>query len=261
MGILSLASGTEIESWLDLIPGLTSLSHTIGEALGPTFREGKPTTLMHVFLTIVAIIAIVVLAQKAFKHFSVKAEGKLTARTFFELILDALMGLMTEQMGRKNAERFLPLIGTLAVFIFFCNAMALIPGFLPPTDNLNTTAAPALVVFFTTHIVGVKQHGFKTYFGHFLGPIHKWYALPLMLIMLPIEIISHVARPLSLSLRLLGNMFGDHAVLGIFLGILPFLLPLPLMVLGMVVVVVQTMVFCILSVIYISMAVEHAEEH
>lgn len=254
--MLSVASGDAVHSWLDLIPGI----HDWGRGLGSTWLKGEVVSVIHVILAVLAVAVASILILRASRNFSAHAEARLSPRTFFELVLDALLGMLSEQMGRKNAERFLPLIASLAVFIFFCNVMALIPGLLPPTDNLNTTAAPALVVFVTTHVVGVKEHGFAKYFGHFLGPIRAWYALPLMALMLPIELIGHFARPLSLSLRLLGNMFGDHAVLAIFLGMLPFVLPLPLMVLGMIVVIVQTMVFCILSTIYFAMAVAH-EEH
>ena len=135
------------------------------------------------------------------------------------------------------------------------------PGFQPPTANLNTTLALALPVFFATHFFGVKEHGLA-YFKHFFGPILKWYALPLMAIMLLIEIISHLARPLSLSLRLLGNMYGDHQVFAVFMGLLavPLIYPIPILALGLVVCIVQTLVFCLLSMVYIGLAVAH-EDH
>lgn len=261
--MLSVAAGDGFSSWFDLIPGFKDLSQSISETLGPSIGflnepENYPVT--HVFLSVIAIAVAGILVLKATNYFKAKADDKLTARTFFELILDGLMNLMTEMMGRKNAERYLPLIGTIAIFVFFSNAMALIPGFLPPTDNLNVTAAPAIIVFVVTHVEGVRAQGFGHYFAHFFGPVIKWYALPLMLLIFAIEIIGHLARPLSLSLRLLGNMFGDHAVLAIFMGIFPFILPVPNLILGSVVVIVQTLVFCILSIIYISMAVAHTEE-
>ena len=163
-------------------------------------------------------------------------------------------------MGEAAAKRYFPLIGALAVFIFFSNVLGMIPGFLPPTDVLDTTLALGLVVFVSTHYLGVKEHGLS-YFKHFLGPIVAWYALPLMILMLLIETISHMVRPLSLGIRLMGNIMGDHKVLGIFLGFGVLFLPLPIMVLGSIVAVVQTMVFCLLSMVYIALAIEHAEEH
>jgi F-type H+-transporting ATPase subunit a len=187
-------------------------------------------------------------------------ENKLTIRTFFELIVEGVIGMMRDIIG-PNADRFLPLIGTLAVFIFVSNCMALVPGMQPPTANLNTTLALATPVFLATHYYGVKEHGLP-YFKHFLGPIIKWYALPLMIIMLIIEIISHLARPLSLSLRLLGNIFGDHTVFAVFMGLvsIPLIYPIPIVALGLIVCIVQTLVFCLLSMVYIGLAVAH-EDH
>jgi F-type H+-transporting ATPase subunit a len=109
-------------------------------------------------------------------------------------------------------------------------------------------------VFVLSHIFGVREHGLK-YFKHFLGPI--WWLIPLML---PIELISHIARPVSLSMRLMGNIVGDHKLVGVFFGILPFVLPVPFMVMGVLVSVVQAVVFSLLTTVYISQAVAH-EEH
>ena len=154
----------------------------------------------------------------------------------------------------EHGKYFLPLLGTLAFFIFFSNISGQIPGFVPPTSNLNTTAACALIVFFTTHIYGFKANGMK-YLKHFLGPV--WWLSPLML---PIEIIGHLARPLSLSMRLFGNIFGDHTVLAVFMLLVPLIVPLPMLLLGIFVAIVQTFVFMLLSMIYIGGAIEHHEE-
>lgn len=181
-------------------------------------------------------------------------------RTFFELFVGATFGVMKDIMGDKAARYFLPLIGTCAFLILFSNGLGLVPGFLPPTSSFNVTLACAVVIFFATHIFGVKEHGLP-YFKHFFGPIIKWYALPLMLLMLGIEVISHIVRPISLAIRLMANMFADHLVLGVFFGLIPILVPVPILLLGSLVVVVQTLVFCILSTVYIAMAIEHSEDH
>jgi len=157
-------------------------------------------------------------------------------------------------MGEKDTRRFLPLIGSLFFFILFSNLLSLIPGFLPPTDTLKTNLVLSLLVFLVTHIYGVRTHGFK-YFKHFLGP---W--LPLAPLMLPIEIISHVARPVSLAMRLLGNISADHAVVLAFFGVMPFLVPVPFLLMGVFVSVVQAVVFSLLSTVYIGTAIAH-EEH
>ena len=186
-------------------------------------------------------------------------DGRFTLRTFFEMMIEGTLSTMEKSMDRKPALFFLPLIGSCAFLIFFSNLLGLVPGFEPPTANLNTTLAMAIVIFFTTHIYGVKNHGIG-YFAHFFGPIRKWYALPLMLLMFCIELISHLARPLSLSVRLMGNMFADHKVVATFTLLVPLLVPVPMLLLGVVVCLVQVAVFCILSIVYIGMAIAH-EEH
>jgi F-type H+-transporting ATPase subunit a len=109
-------------------------------------------------------------------------------------------------------------------------------------------------VFFATHIYGVKEHGLA-YFKHFLGP-----SLPLAPLMLPIELISHFARPLSLAVRLMGNMMADHKVVMSFFALVPILVPLPFLLLGILICLIQALVFCTLAMVYIGMAMEH-EEH
>jgi F-type H+-transporting ATPase subunit a len=181
--------------------------------------------------------------------------SRFNLRNLFEMFCEGVLNTMEGVMGKKNAVKYLPFIGSLAFFIFFCNALALLPGFAPPTDTLKTNLALALLVFLATHYFGVREHGAK-YFKHFLGPI-PWL-IPLML---PIELISHIARPVSLSMRLMGNMASDHKVVATFTTLIPLLVPVPFLVLGTLVVVVQTLVFCLLSMVYISMAVAHEEHH
>lgn len=172
-------------------------------------------------------------------------------RNMFELLCDGILSLMTGVMGEKNAKKFFPLIGSLALFILFNNLAALIPGFVPGTDTLKTNLALALLVFVLSHYYGLKEHGLA-YLKHFAGPI--WWLSPLML---PIELIGHAARPISLSLRLMGNMVADHKVIFAFFTLVPWFVPIPFYFLGMLVCVVQTLVFCLLSMVYISMAIAH----
>lgn len=183
-------------------------------------------------------------------------EPRLTLRNFFELIIGFIYGLAKEIIGHQ-AKRYLPLLGTCFLFILFMNLMGLIPGFLPPTQMMNITLGLALVIFFSTHFFGIRESGFK-YFKHFLGPMPVLAPL-----MLPIEIISHLARPLSLSLRLFGNMTGDHAVVGAFLamGAIGWFIPAIFMGLGLFVCFLQAFIFTILSTIYIGGAIAHTEEH
>jgi F-type H+-transporting ATPase subunit a len=172
-------------------------------------------------------------------------------QNFFEPIIAGIEGMIEETMGH-HGKAYFPLIATLAFFILTSNLVALIPGFYPPTANLNTNAAMALTVFAMTHIIGVKEHGLA-YFKHFCGPV-IWLA-PLMV---PIEMIGHLARPLSLTLRLFGNMYGHEIVLMIFFTLVPILVPLPMMLMGVMVAFIQTFVFMLLAMIYIAGALEEA---
>ena len=172
-------------------------------------------------------------------------------RNLFETIADATYGMMVQVMGEKSAKQHLPLIGSLAFFILFSNICALIPGFGVPTTTLNTNVGIAVLVFVATHYYGLKEHGLP-YLKHFLGPV--WWLAPLML---PIELISHIVRPVSLAVRLLGNMVADHKVVFSFFILVPILVPVPFLMLGVLVSIVQTLVFCLLSMVYISMATAH----
>jgi len=208
----------------------------------------------------VLVLASIARAAMSKSGKSVLPDEKMTVRNFFELFLESVLSLMKDVIG-PQAPRFFPLIGTLAVFIFFSNILGAIPGLLPPTQNLNTTAACALIVFFSYHAVGIKSQGFFKYFGHMANPVGAWWGWFIAPLMFPIELISNLARPLSLSLRLMGNMVGDHAVLAIFLGLIPFIVPMPFEILGVLVAIVQTLVFILLSMVYISLAVAHEEGH
>ena len=255
----------EHATWFSfLIPNFEEMLARFREAVGLSVVNNSPVEIQYVlgFAFVSILILLLVLAARrkmADTRAALIPDETLTARTFFETMTETVLDLMESIMDRKAALYFLPLIGTCAFIIFFSNFIGLVPGFVPPTSNLSTTLAMSLVIFITTHIYGVKEHGIG-YFAHFLGPIRKWYALPLMLLMVCIEIISHLARPLSLSIRLMGNMFADHMVVGTFVALVPIVVPIPIMLLGVIVCIVQTLVFCILSTVYIGMAIAH-EEH
>jgi F-type H+-transporting ATPase subunit a len=173
-------------------------------------------------------------------------------QNFFELIVSGIEEFMVDITGEEGRWLF-PIVATVFIYILTCNLIGLVPGFFPPTASLNTTASCALVVVIFTHVIGIKYHGVK-YIKHFLGPV--WWMIP---IILPIEIIGHVARILSLSFRLFGNMMGHELVLGILFALAgAFFAPLPIMALGIFVALVQAFVFFLLSVMYFTGAMEHA---
>lgn len=254
----------EETTWFDFIPGVPGLKAFSEIWLGRSWRasafQENNFGLAHVFGTLL-VLTLVIIGGLAYRSATSKPgddaivpPSKFNLRNLMEMFTDAVLDIATGVMGPENARRYLPLVGTLAFFIFFSNCLALIPGFIPPTATLKTNVALALTVFFLTHAFGVRQHGLG-YFKHFLGPV--WY---LAWLMLPIEIVSHLARPLSLSLRLLGNMAADHKVVSSFFVLVPVLLPVPFLILGVLVAIVQTLVFCLLTMVYIQGAVAH-EEH
>lgn len=251
------------DTWFSLLPGYRHLEEFARAYLGREWRwmmfGETHFTLNHV---IMAALVFLLLAGAAIAYrarvrpgdeASLVPSPRFDLRNLLEMFLDAVIGLMAGVMGRENAKRYLPLVATYAFFIFFCNILGLVPGFLPPTDTLKTNLALSVTVFLMTHVYGVRSHGIS-YFKHFLGPV--WYLAPLML---PIEIISHLARPVSLSLRLMGNIAADHKVVAAFFGLVPLLVPLPFMLLGVMVAIVQTLVFSLLTTVYIGMAVSHQD--
>jgi F-type H+-transporting ATPase subunit a len=221
----------------------------------------------HVFTTGLVLLLIVVLSLVARGHFT-NTEGAVVPPSsfgvpaLFELVGGGLLKLMTDIIG-KDARRYFPLIGSLAFYIFLSNLIGLIPGMAPPTDNLNTTAGCALVVFLYYNYQGLRVNGLG-HITHMANPVGKAWGWLLAPLIFPIEIIGHLARPMSLSLRLMGNMIGDHAVLFAFAGLVPILVPLPFYILGFLVCCIQAAVFCILTSVYIALSIQeahHDEDH
>jgi len=190
-------------------------------------------------------------------------EDRLTLRNLFEIYVEGIHGMMHGLLKEKTPQYFW-LIGTLFIYIMFSNMAGLVPGLLPPTENINTNAAMAIIVFLVYNYVGIKTQGVGPYFKHMLGPI-IWIA-PLMFV---VETISHFVRPASLSIRLFGNINGDHYVLAIFSQVIPSIVspilgvgvPVIFLGLGLFVSFVQAFVFALLSVVYIALAVTEEEHH
>ena len=182
----------------------------------------------------------------------------ITIRNLVEAYGQFIYGQCKSVIGEKEAARYFPFIATLFLVILFSNLLGLVPGFLPPTDSLNTTLALGLFTFLFYNYEGIKAQGFIKYMKHFAGPL--WY---MAILIFPLEILSHIFRPISLALRLKGNMVGDHTVLTVFTDMAPFLVPTVFYLLGLLVCVVQAYVFTVLTMVYIGMAVAHHdhEEH
>lgn len=181
--------------------------------------------------------------------------GKL--QNAIEIVVEGLLKLAEDSIGHHWGRPFFPLICTIFMYILVSNFMGLIPGFSSPTSNINMTASMAVPVFLATHYYGIKVHKGK-YILHFLGPMRSLSALPLMMMMLIVEIISHIARPVTLSVRLFGNMVAKHYLLLVLGLLVPAIVPTAILILGVLVSVVQAFVFALLTTLYLAGAVEEA---
>jgi F-type H+-transporting ATPase subunit a len=252
---------------------LIELFPALGENMrnfGTTFLGGRPVD-SHGAEPILASLLVVVLAivlalrakaQVADYQKSVIPDDKLTLRTFFEIFVGYFYGMMKDMMGPTRAKRYFPIVGTAAVFILFSNVLGMIPGFLPPTATWNITAGCALVVLGAFTYYGLKEQGFG-FITHLAGPWLGWAMLPINILIFVIEVFStFLIRPVTLSIRLMLNIAVDHLLLSLALGAFALFVPIPVMMLGTLVAVVQVLVFCLLTSIYITLATEtHGEDH
>lgn len=214
----------------------------------PDPRHAVPDYLVMVLLAFIAVVVLLRLLARA------PALVPSRRQSVAEMIVQMFESVVVEAVGPEG-RKYVPVIGTVGIFIFACNMIGLVPGLMSPTSKLNVTVGCALVVFFYYHAQGVKSQGLR-YFKHFLGPIPALAPL-----MLPIELISHFSRPVSLSMRLFCNIFAEELLILIMASIIPFLLPLPFMAVAIFTSLIQAYVFVLLSCIYIAGAVAHEEEH
>ncbi len=219
--------------------------------LGISHHGTGPVIPDHVVMTALIVI-FTILLMMALKRSLRMVPGNL--QHIFELLYEYLKSMLEDNIGPKGTK-FLPLVATLALFIFLSNVAGLIPGLKSPTSNLNVTVACAVIVFLYYNYQGIREHGILSYLKHFCGPV--WWLAPLMF---PVEIVSHLARPLSLSVRLFGNIFGEDMIVLVFFSLAPLFVPLPIMALQIFTALVQTLVFVLLTTMYLAGAVE-SEEH
>lgn len=254
----------EHSTWLTLL--LAHIRETLEHntsALGDTMLGKHPATwqsfepIAAALLVglIILLIALRVRSRLDKVDEAVIPEDRLTLRTFMEAFLSYFYDLAKNVMGPDRAKKYFPLIGTASVFIFFCNVMALIPGMPVATSHLGITFGCALVVFVLFNVYGLMAQG-GGYIKHLAGPV--WWLAPLLF---PLEVLSLLIRPVTLGVRLMVNMAADHVMLGLFLSLVAVLVPLPVMLLGCIVVVVQTLVFTLLTCIYVGLATEGHDEH
>jgi F-type H+-transporting ATPase subunit a len=200
-------------------------------------------------ICMLAVVSLVLRSQ-----LSVESPGNL--QQSFELLHEGLSSFMRDIIGR-SADRYFPLIGSLFIFIWFSNLLGLVPGFMSPTSNINVTAGLGIIVFLYYNAQGIQEHGFLKYMAHFAGP--SLLIAPLLFV---IEIISHMARPFSLSVRLFGNIFAEELIIGTLNRLFPFVISIPVMALALFAGTLQAFIFVVLTMVYLGGAVEHthAEE-
>lgn len=252
------------QSWLSWLHGFHEIEHWI-HGFGPSWLFGSPVHVQHLFAIVLTSLFMLLLAIRARGQLmaakgDILPDRKLTARNIVELIMDGILTIMQFAMSYQAALRHFWIVGALAFFILFSNLLGLIPGFLPPTENFNTTFACGSIIFVYYNFQGFRKLGLG-HLAHMANPVGEtwgWFLAPLFL---PVEIISHCIRPISLSVRLLCNIAGDHLVMGVFVGIFPLLLPLPFLGLGLFVALIQVFIFTLLSCVYIGEVEAMVEHH
>jgi F-type H+-transporting ATPase subunit a len=215
--------------------------------------EPIPNYLVMVSLIVFAVAALAFVVKS---RLSVENPGKL--QIVFEDMVGGLAEMLDVMVG-PTGRNYLTLVGTIGVFILTGNLMGLIPGFMAPTSSINVTLGCAVTVWVYYHAQGIRSQGIVSYLKHFAVPPGAHWSLSI--VWLPIEVISHFSRVLSLSLRLFGNIFGEELVILILFSIVPFLVPLPMMFLGIITATLQAFIFVMLTMIYLGGAVAAEHEH
>ncbi|CBG40222.1 F0F1 ATP synthase subunit A [Helicobacter mustelae] len=204
------------------------------------------------FYTVLCAILTIFISRLATRKMQIVPTG---LQNVYETIIEGILHIAKDVIGEQNARKYFPLAGSLAIFIFFCNMIGIIPGFESPTANWNFTLVLALIVFFYYHFEGIRAQGFIHYFAHFMGPMK--ILAPLMF---PIEIISHLSRIISLAFRLFGNIKGDDMFLLVMLMLVPWLAPIAPFFILLFMAVLQAFVFMILTYVYLAGAILIQEE-
>ena len=230
----------------------------------PLESMGIPMLYQSAVLAAVLLVLAGLAVRKAVAATGVVPDEGITIRNVFEVVVETLADQARAIMGDEYRS-YMPIVGSIFFFILVSNLLGVVPGFGGATSDVNTALAWAIISFSVYIYVGAKTHGPK-YIYHFMGPSllereigGKHYHIRLLApVFLPLEIILHLARILTLTVRLVANMFADHTVILIWLGIVPLLVPAVFMGLGLVVSVLQAFVFSLLTMIYIGEAIEES---
>ena len=200
------------------------------------------TTITSQWLAMIVLFGIIFWLTRGLKP---KPEGK--RQVIAELIVGFFHGLLEPNMGKKG-RKYALLVGSLFLFIITMNLLWFIPGVMPPTTDLNTTVGLALTTMLIIHALGFLNNGVKGYLSHFIQPFPA---------LLPLNLIKEVVKPVTLSLRLFGAMLGEKVAVTIFVILIPLLVPVPIMLLGVLLGSLQAFVFTLLTVVYLTYALEH----
>ncbi len=214
---------------------------------------GSGHTYLFASHVILSALIVLFLARRATLSLQVVPKGM---QNIMEAYLQGVIAMGTDVIGKKQAKKYLPLVATLGLFIFVSNMMEIIPGFEPPSGNINMTLTLAVIVFLYYNYEGIKKNGVIHYFAHFMGPVPVLAPL-----MFPIEIVSHLSRIISLSFRLFGNIKGDDLFVAVLLMLAPWVAPLPGFALMSFSAILQTFIFMILTYVYLAGAVTISGEH
>ena len=230
---------------------VASIGHSLGFTLDPAHAIPP-----HIVMSVLILLFVTVLSLLVKSQLSIENPGKL--QILLEDFVGFVLSLLREYIGPKG-DKYLPLIGSVGLFIFLANAMGKIPGLMSPTADINVPLGCAITVWVFYHLMGFREQGVASYLKHFaVMPGAPLWIAPLVLV---IELISHASRVLSLTLRLFGNVFGEEMVVGIIGGIIAWVAPLPFMVLGVVTGTLQAFIFVMLTIIYLAAAVHTDHEH
>jgi F-type H+-transporting ATPase subunit a len=229
-------------SWTNFIPGV---------------EENHMAHVATMALVSIAIILLGLFARVRLGagDIAVMPEGRLSVRGFFEVVTEFISGLAEMVIGH-DGRKFVPMFASVFLFIFMNNVVGLLPGMTAPTDNLNSGLALGLFSFVIYNYYGIKENGLG-YIKHFMANMTNGVWLVFGLLLLVLELISHLVRPFSLGLRLMANLQGDHTILGVFTDLVPYGLPVAFYVLGLFVCFMQAFIFTVLSMVYISIATAH----
>ncbi|KUO51292.1 MAG: hypothetical protein APF76_17595 [Desulfitibacter sp. BRH_c19] len=206
--------------------------------LGPVSID---TTVVNQWIAMLILFGLIYWITRGLKS---RPQGK--KQVIAEFMVQFIQDLLEPALGKKG-RKYIPLVGTLFLFILTMNLLWFIPGLMPPTTDLSTTFGLAITTIITINLIGVINNGLKGYLHHFAQPFAA---------LMPLNIVEEAVKPVSLSLRLFGNMFGEKVVVTILFILLPVLIPVPVMLLGVLMGVIQAFVFTLLTVTYLTTSIK-----